>query len=61
MRPPTICFTTAGLGKVEDQEIQTEIVETVDQYVQVESTTQHQGVSFTHARPSPHDIAINMV
>ena len=34
----TVCFTTAGLGKVkvEDQEIQTEVVETVDQKIQAE-------------------------
>lgn len=38
----TVCFTTDGKGKVkvENQEIQTEVVETVEQYVQAEDTTQ---------------------
>ena len=37
----TVCFTTDNLGnvKVENQEIQTEVVETVEQSVQAEDTT----------------------
>ena len=44
-------FTTAGL-EVEDQEVQTEVVETVEQYVQAEDTTQGVWlVSMTCVRP----------
>ena len=41
----TLCFITAGLGKVEvkDQQIQTEIVETADQHIQAGDTLQQQG------------------
>lgn len=42
----TVCFTAADWSKVEvkDHEIQTEVVETVDQDVQAEDTQQQQGV-----------------
>ena len=38
----TVCFTTDDLGnmKVENKEVQTEVVETVEHYVQAEDTTQ---------------------
>ena len=44
MRPPTVCVTTASLGKMKDQQIQTEMVETVDRDVQAGDIQQHQGV-----------------
>ena len=36
----TVCLDDLGKVKVENQEIQTEVVETVEQYVQAEDTTQ---------------------
>ena len=48
MRPPTVCVTTASLGKVKDQQIQTEIVETVNRDVQAGDIQQQQGVHLMH-------------
>ena len=45
-RAPGDCFTVAGMDKVEvkNQQIQTEIVKTVEQHVQAGSTAKQQGV-----------------
>jgi len=43
--PHTMCFTAADSDKVmKHQQIQTEILETVDRHVQAGSTAQQQGV-----------------
>ena len=41
-----VCFTVAGMDKMEvkNQQIQTEIVKTVEQHVQAGSTAKQQGV-----------------
>ena len=45
-QPVFICFTAAGMNKIEvkNQQIQTEIVKTVEQHVQAGSTGKQQGV-----------------
>ena len=45
-RASSVCFIVAGMDKMEvkDQQIQTEVVETVEQHVQAGSTAQQQGV-----------------
>ena len=45
-RAPSVCFIAAGMDKMEvkNQQIQTEIVKTVEQHVQVGSTAQQQGM-----------------
>ena len=45
-RAPGVCFTAAGMDKMEvkNQQIQTEIVKTVEQHVQAGSTAKQQGV-----------------
>ena len=45
-RAPSVCFTAAGMDKIEvkNQQIQTEIVKTVEQHVQAGSTAKQQGV-----------------
>ena len=45
-RAPGVCFTAAGMDKIEVkiQQIQTEIVQTVEQHVQAGSTAKQQGV-----------------
>ena len=55
-RAPSVCFTAAGMDKMEvkNQQIQTEIVQTVDQHVQAGSTAQQQGVYTTHYIPMCH-------
>ena len=45
-RAPSVCFVAAGMNKMEvkNQQIQTEIVKTVEQHVQAGSTAKQQGV-----------------
>ena len=45
-RAPGVCFAAAGMDKMEvkNQQIQTEIVKTVEQHVQTGSTAKQQGV-----------------
>ena len=45
-RAPSVCFIAAGMNKMEvkNQQIQTEIVKTVEQHVQAGSTAKQQGV-----------------
>ena len=45
-RAPGVCFVAAGMDKMEvkNQQIQTEIVKTVEQHVQTGSTAKQQGV-----------------
>ena len=52
-RAPSVCFTVAGMDKMEvkNQQIQTEIVKTVEQHVQAGSTAKQQGVYTTHCIP----------
>ena len=49
-------FIVAGMNKMEvkNQQIQTEIVKTVEQHVQAGSTTKQQGVYTTHFIPLCH-------
>ena len=56
MRAPSVCFTAAGMDKIEvkNQQIQTEIVNTVDQHVQAGSTVKQQGVYTTHCNLMCH-------
>ena len=55
-RAPSVCFIAAGMDKMEvkNQQIQTEIVKTVEQHVQAGSTTKQQGVYTTHFIPLCH-------
>ena len=45
-RAPSVCFTAAGVDKMEvkNQQIQTEVVQTVEQHVQAGSTAKQQGL-----------------
>ena len=45
-RAPSVCFIAAGMNKMEvkNQQIQIEIVKTVEQDVQVGSTAEQQGM-----------------
>ena len=49
-RAPSVCFIAAGMDKIEvkNQQIQTEIVKTVEQHVQAGSTAKQQGVYSYH-------------
>ena len=49
-RAPSVCFIAAGMNKIEvkNQQIQTEIVKTVEQHVQAGGTAEQQGVYKTH-------------
>ena len=55
-RAPSVCFIAAGMNKMEvkNQQIQTEIVKTVEQQVQAGSTAKQQGVYTTHFIPLCH-------
>ena len=50
---PVFVFIAAGMNKMEvkNQQVQTEIVQTVEQHVQVGSTAKQQGVYATHFIP----------
>ena len=52
-RAPSVCFIAAGMDKMEvkNQEIQTEVVKTVEQHVQAGNTAEQQGVYTTHCIP----------
>ena len=52
-RAPSVCFIAAGMNKMEvkNQEIQTEVVKTVEQHVQAGSTAKQQGVHTSHFIP----------
>ena len=52
-RAPSVCFIAAGMDKIEvnNQQIQTEIVKTVEQHVQVGSMAEQQGMYTTHCIP----------
>ena len=55
-RMPSVWFTTVSMDKMEVkiQQVQTEIVKTVEQHIQAGSTAQQQGVYTTHYIPLCH-------